>query len=164
MEEDREPSWKKSFDETKERARARTLALMANARLYPQPPRDPRIVWNKREDKVTIVDAATGDMLVHVGSGREARTDSFQFRTSSGQVVREFHAESGGGYFMPWDTLPIRVYAISDADAEGDAMEAAGERMSLERLALFLASHPMFADDPSGRFVIFETSGPPAGI
>ncbi len=164
VEEGWEPSWKKSFDESKEKARARTLALMENATLYPQPPRDPHIVWNKKEDRVTLVDTATGDTLVHVSAGREPETSAFRFQTGSGQVVRTFYTELGGGYHMPWDTLPIRVFATQDADAEGEAMEAARERMSLERLALFLAAHPMFSNDRARRFVIFETPDPPARI
>jgi hypothetical protein len=151
------PSWQKSVDAQNQKARARTIELMSASKTYPRPPRDLDMVWTSIGGKIGIVDKRSGDVLLHVGATTAERTNSFQFTSKAGDVVRTFYTQWGAGYFGEWDSLPIRVFAIKDATPSKAATAGnAEEVIPLSRLAKFLSSHPAFVNTPDKQFILFE--------
>jgi len=156
MKKDHPPSWQKMHDAQKEKAREQILKLMESSKSYPRPPSDPHIILTSVGNRIGLIDIKTGDVLIHVGSSPYEGTESFQFTTKSGEIVRTFYTQWGGGPYDDWNELPIRIFAIKDGNSQTNGVREAGKRIPLLRFAQFLSSHPTFAEAPNRKFVVFE--------
>lgn len=160
MRSDDKPWWHEMREEQKARAREEVARLLEISPGYPRPPADPAIYQTNREDRIVLVDRATGDYVEPNESDREGLLADFVFRTKNGAFVVAFKTQTSGGFTMDWDRLPIRVYSIVEARQQTDEVREARKRISLGRLAQFMAALHEFAENPDIDFVIIDAPLP----
>lgn len=125
------------------------------AKIYPQPPRNLKIVLKGIDDKIALVDTGTGDMLLSQEADRERHIMYFAYVTKDRELVRMFMTQWGGGTYKKWRVYPIRVWNVEEAKQISPAVEAARPRATFERFAVFLSSWPDFKDR-EGVFMVID--------
>lgn len=158
---DEKPWWHDMYEEQKKKARQRTIRLIETSKTYPRPPADPNIYWTGKGNKIAMVDRKTGDYLLCDGWDHENLIMTLSYMTKDDQLVCWFNTQWGGGYGMEWERYPIRVFGVGEAKHQTDAVRAARKRITLERLAEFMAAFPDYARNPEKDFVIFDAPREP---
>ena len=150
------PWWHGMQEDRKAKARESVAKLIGTSKTYPRPPADPDIYWTGKDNRIAMVDRKTGDYLLSSGGDNEDMLVSFQYMTRDDKLVCTFKTQWAGGFQMKWQTMPIKVFEVIEADQQTIETRSARGRISVERFAEFMAAFPDFANNPERDFVVID--------
>jgi hypothetical protein len=155
------PWWHDMYEEEKVKSRERTATLIQGSKTYHRPPADPHIHLSSYNNNIKLIDTKTGDYIVVYNADRERLLFDLAYMTRDDIFVCGFKTQMSAGFGMDWQSYPIRVYGIVEAEQQTDTIRSSRKRVSLHRLAEFMTKFPTFVDNPDLDFVLFDAPREP---
>jgi hypothetical protein len=144
------------YEAAKAKARAKTARLIETSTTYPRPADDPDIYAGGKDNRIAMFDRKTGDFLLTRMADRERFLMDFDYMTRDGELVCTFATQFGGGIAQDWQTYPVRVYAVEEADRPPSEAREGRKCISIKRFAEFLTAFPDFSEGPKHDFVVID--------